>query len=443
MLVRPRQIKIGTDAFDGFDLLERKESAHRLTELVDRVEDPLVIALDGGWGTGKSWFLKLWPGEHRKKGGAARLIYFDAFAHDFLDAPLASLTQRLETEVSGQRGTAAKAMKTVTNAAKRIAIPAVRIGTAIATLAVSEAAAGAANAVMAELEPLVGSLWQSEKSRIEAMGHFRKGLADLACETPLVFIVDELDRCRPDYALATLEVIKHFFDVPKVHFVLGANFTALRSSVSARYGSEINAGLYLQKFVNLTMTLPEPKDAPSPVKYLNLLIERLRAEGHPLATRLRLIDELSQIAAMPKIAARLNLRAIERVLDRIALFPGDLDKAPWPEQMLAVFAAILEASDRSLFEAFLAGTADQETIGKLCTEQRPYDSAKRSQKSLTLQSICLEVLGGMASADDRQSLTHIYRMEVDDNGFGSYLRGRLAAAFAAFSLPPKLAGVEG
>jgi hypothetical protein len=76
----------------------------------------------------------------------------------------------------------------------------------------------------------------------------------------LVIVVDELDRCRPDYALAMLEIIKHFFAVDHVHFVLGVNLRELENSVKARYGAGINAGLYLQKFITVTVALPDAAD---------------------------------------------------------------------------------------------------------------------------------------------------------------------------------------
>jgi hypothetical protein len=94
------------------------------------------------------------------------------------------------------------------------------------------------------------------------MAAFRQALVDLTEPdsegTPtqkLVIVVDELDRCRPDYALHLLEVIKHFFNVENVHFVLGVNLTELENSVRARYGAGVNAGLYLQKFVTVKMPL--------------------------------------------------------------------------------------------------------------------------------------------------------------------------------------------
>jgi hypothetical protein len=79
--------EIGRCGFDDrdaedrpLDVLGRKPLGQNLTDLVDRFDQPLVIALDGGWGSGKSHFLKLWAGAHKKElGGKAEVIYFDAF----------------------------------------------------------------------------------------------------------------------------------------------------------------------------------------------------------------------------------------------------------------------------------------------------------------------------------------------------------------------------
>ena len=47
----------GTD-----DILGRAETGKRLSDLLERIEDPVVVALDGRWGSGKSHFLKRWVG---------------------------------------------------------------------------------------------------------------------------------------------------------------------------------------------------------------------------------------------------------------------------------------------------------------------------------------------------------------------------------------------
>ncbi len=71
-----------------------------------------------------------------------------------------------------------------------------------------------------------------------------------------VILVDELDRCRPTYAIELLEAVKHFFSAPNVVFVLGVCKPQLEHSIKAVYGSTFDAGLYLQRFFHLTYELP-------------------------------------------------------------------------------------------------------------------------------------------------------------------------------------------
>ena len=76
-------------------------------------------------------------------------------------------------------------------------------------------------------------------------------------ERPIVVIIDELDRCRPDYAVKTLETLKHFFDIPGFVFVLAIDEGQLKSSVETLYGTK-NFDGYKRKFINNSFVLPEP-----------------------------------------------------------------------------------------------------------------------------------------------------------------------------------------
>ncbi len=283
--------KIGSVGFDDkdasgqkLDVLDRKPLGQKLTDLVDRINQPLVIALDGGWGSGKSHFLKLWTGAHSKElGGKAEVIYFDAFEHDFLDDPLVSLISRLTVE-SEEKSWDVKAIAAV----KRSIIPLIRtvarVGFAVGTAGAIEAANALGDAAIGKLADVtdasIDQFWKTEANRIAAMQAFRQALTDLT--TPkndaektrkIVFIVDELDRCRPDYALSMLEIIKHFFAVPNVHFVLGVNLGSLENSVRKRYGAQfLDASTYLQKFIHLRMSFPKFLDphenTSATIKYL-------------------------------------------------------------------------------------------------------------------------------------------------------------------------------
>jgi hypothetical protein len=70
---------------------------------------------------------------------------------------------------------------------------------------------------------------------------------------PLVFIVDELDRCRPDFALGLVETLKHLFDVKGINFVISTHMPQLERSVAHRYGIGDFSGEYLEKFYDFTV----------------------------------------------------------------------------------------------------------------------------------------------------------------------------------------------
>lgn len=74
---------------------------------------------------------------------------------------------------------------------------------------------------------------------------------------PIVIIIDELDRCRPDYAVKTLETLKHFFDIPGFVFILSIDEKQLKSSVKKLFGTD-NFDGYKRKFINNSFILPKP-----------------------------------------------------------------------------------------------------------------------------------------------------------------------------------------
>lgn len=264
----------------AIDLLGRAETGKSLSDLVMRIDDPLVIALDGGWGSGKSFFLKCWVGGHLKDHGeTSQTVYFDAFEHDFIDAPLASLmgvlAERLEPPKEDEAKTGKAVAKATLKVLRKVALPLTRLGLAAATYGATEAAGAIGDALInqasTEFDKAAEDFWSRESGQRAAMVEFKDVLAELTggedAPQKLIIVIDELDRCRPDYALSLLEIIKHFFAVPNVHFVLGVNMTQLENSVHARYGAGIDAGLYLQKFVGLTMRLPETTDGHRPIRH--------------------------------------------------------------------------------------------------------------------------------------------------------------------------------
>jgi len=113
--------------------------------------------------------------------------------------------------------------------------------------------------------------YANKKSSIK---EFRQSLSEFISKAnsrkPLIFFVDELDRCRPNYAVSILEQIKHFFSVPNIVFVLSIDKEQLGNAIRGVYGSDkIDSDEYLRRFIDIEYSLPNPEKGA----YYNYLYE--------------------------------------------------------------------------------------------------------------------------------------------------------------------------
>jgi len=308
------KIDLYESGFEGICKLDRAQVGKKLSNLVESIAEPMVIAVDAPWGAGKSVFLRCWVGAHQcENSGTAKTVYFDAFKHDYMDDPLIGLVSEISTRFEGKR--AQKGLwKTAKEAASKLSRPAARVGLAVATAGASEIAVAVVDAALKagsmELENASEEFWKKEDGRRAAMDGFRAALATIAKNERLV-VVDELDRCRPDYALGLLEVVKHFFDVPNVHFVLGVNLRELANSVKSRYGAGVQSDKYLQKFITVSMPLvgrnPRTSKVQAPIKHFKNVSQQIGLSSSWKA------DWIVEYLNLVDWDAGLTLRDVERI----------------------------------------------------------------------------------------------------------------------------------
>ena len=96
--IRPEEVKITTDNPFQHDLLDRKEPAELLTQLVDGIDGPCVMAIDAPWGAGKTTFLKMWSCHLRKNGFP--VVEFNAWETDHATDPFVALVSELKEGLS-------------------------------------------------------------------------------------------------------------------------------------------------------------------------------------------------------------------------------------------------------------------------------------------------------------------------------------------------------
>ena len=329
------------------DLLGRVNLSKHISNIVEKIEDPLVIALDGQWGTGKTYFLKRWVAAHtRDNGGTNTTIYFDSFANDYLSDPLVALVAALSDRLQKDNRSKISKLKQTTN---KLIKPATRlslsIATAGATTVLSDVGDLVAKAIEEEGKKAFDELWRREQTRHQAMREFHNAIKALTITSgsrnvqSLVFLIDELDRCRPDYALEVLEVVKHFFAVPHVHFILGINSDVLENSVKARYGIEIDAAAYLRKFISFSINLP--KHIGDREKTLNILayVDFL---GDAMQIPPHLLGEIRQQLRIISRSTEISIRDINKIMSRLNLLPSEAqDKNTYPGWRMVAITLII------------------------------------------------------------------------------------------------------
>ena len=245
------------------DKLNREEIASRLTNIVRNQKMPFVISIHGEWGTGKTFMLKRWQRDLEIQGFKA--IYFNAWEDDFCDDPLLAILGQLAGHFK-ERG-----LKRLARTAAKVAIPLIREN----ALGFAKATAGVSLKVDHDGESKASYLDDYLEQK-EAKNNLKSHLTRLSSEVskkdepPLVFIIDELDRCRPTFAIELLERVKHIFDVPNMVFVLGINRDELCKSLQSIYG-EIDADVYLRRFFDLEFNLA----AVDTAEYCGYLMRKL------------------------------------------------------------------------------------------------------------------------------------------------------------------------
>ena len=120
----------------------------------------------------------------------------------------------------------------------------------------------ASHSIDATIDATVEALLKEQIEAEKNLETLKACLKEFAEEKPIILFIDELDRCRPDYAVDMLEVIKHVFDVENVKVVLVTNTKQLRAAINHRYGMEVDAQKYLDKFLKYNFALPDKIVAP-------------------------------------------------------------------------------------------------------------------------------------------------------------------------------------
>ena len=359
---------------DRTDPFNHKDLAERLTHLFQNLSHGTVSILDGRWGTGKSVFSKQWV--HHLKTAGIPAIYFDAFAVDYIDDPFQAVSSAFIKAATDARRTDSPVYKRfLTNAAKAskaLATTAAKIGTKIVTLGVigaseidqlSELRDELSSSFSDLSEEAVKAMLEAQAGSEATFNELKKSLAELPKllapgqespeggenAKPLLVIIDELDRCRPDFALGVLESLKHFFRAEGVHFVLVTNREHLRLSVQKRYGVGEAAQEYLQKFYDFIIHFEssfQQHRGPNAAVLAQRQLDDILPDHVNGVERHELGELIKNIA----IAFNLTLRQVEGIVTNVALAYLAVREREFRPRALICFLALLKALRPDIYQ---------------------------------------------------------------------------------------------
>jgi len=251
--------------------LSRNKDVCSLIELLENANDFTSIALNGEWGSGKTFFVKQakmlidsldpvgglnedWKGKFSEmketnsgdlqsliKTSHISALYFDAWLYDDSPDPLKSLLYFLATSFSSAYAKESKAFSTKLTSI----IDVLNFWSNGSTRQLLEAF---------KKNSTIEEIYDLEKLKTQLRYALEEDL--ILDGQRLVIFVDELDRCNPVFAVKLLERIKHFFNSPKVLFVFSINLEQLSATIKKNYGSEFNSSGYLSKFFDIIIDIP-------------------------------------------------------------------------------------------------------------------------------------------------------------------------------------------
>jgi hypothetical protein len=424
--------------FQTRDDFNRVGIADNLIKLLISPVDISPMVIDGDWGTGKTEFCQKLINKFTAEHENYQLVYVDAFQADHADDPLMTILAEVAAlipEGEKKEGFMQKA------------IPVARYGIKTALKAVvshvlkqeaDEIADGVEehlqDAANKAIDASVAAVLKDHEKAKKNLIALQTTLAELANESPIVIFIDELDRCRPDFAVHMLEVIKHTFDVENVKFVLVTNTRQLRAAINHSYGSTVDAQRYLDKFLKFSIKLPtevygrsgyyEDELLASVEHFLKLMSSSTVLSdtdlNDPNKALFRYVSHLIQVN-------ELSLREVETLARHLAIYhslsQGLDSNRPYGYCLLRVFAVLVFCFRQDIYGDIQSGRTKAEVVAECfgVTALPEYDVSKFMRE----HALTLGVILGQSATYSSEMFTpeeDVFR-ECWRNDFSRYFDG--------------------
>ncbi|PHX03551.1 KAP family P-loop NTPase fold protein [Vibrio splendidus] len=341
-----------------------------------------VLNLNAQWGAGKTYFINRWIDSIKEKHP---VVYVDAWKQDYSDDPMltviSSIINALEVHLpdGNQKAIALKnkATRFFKAAAPLLAKGLIKKATGMNIDEINPKddndslntdlynLSGEAGAALAKC------LVDDHNEKLKTVEYLREDIKSLIkaidpkknLQIPAFVFIDELDRCRPSYAVEMLEVIKHFFELEDIVFVVATDTAQLQHAVKAVYGEGFDAQTYLGRFFRRRYSLPISKSRYEFVK--NMIGEdyAIKPSWNSYAPAIEVGGNLWNLISIVAGRFNLSLRDTEQLADKFLAVLSSADKSMNPYLLLTLFA--LRDKHYSVYECWVGSDINATTLQKV------------------------------------------------------------------------------
>lgn len=252
------------------DILSRDifvEQLVQLTESMANNKRNISFAIDGKWGSGKSFVLDMFEEKlsiiqsDESKNDKYFIVRYNCWKYDYYDEPLVAIVASILEAIEQKTKILKKETRAKINGVLRA------IGTTLLSLtngAIKEKTGvdinAAFNVVKKGLDAGENDLKTMHDYDVyfsfnKALESLQNVLASISEEHTIVFLIDELDRCIPEYSIKVLERLHHLTEhASNTISVISIDKAQLQKSVTKSFGFE-NTNEYLKKFLQFTISL--------------------------------------------------------------------------------------------------------------------------------------------------------------------------------------------
>ncbi|MFK0665636.1 KAP family P-loop NTPase fold protein [Aeromonas salmonicida] len=330
----------GPGAIDGVveelagDRLERARYAEFLTNYLaaEGKQRNYVLNLNAEWGAGKTWFIKRW---YMGLKAHYPTVYIDAWQQDFSDDPLLTVISSIVEQLRDSTGN----KLAVPDGIRSKLLGLLKVGGKLVLKSAIKKAGledGDFSVGGEDADKLVDTLCSNHKERYESIQYLKQeirqwveavvGLSEGKLDYPAFILIDELDRCRPSYAVEMLETIKHIFDIPGVVFVLATDTEQLQHAIKVIYGEGFDGKKYLERFYDSQRTLKQGSRYEMAKSRLDLYGDDFWLSEefflYPKMSKMQLSETIADISK----AFELSLRDMHRLISHLVAILTNIRK---------------------------------------------------------------------------------------------------------------------